>query len=182
MSHPSVSRWIIRYLANIESLLEGNLSTNVHHSGDAFNHTHGNVWYIKIPCCVRSTAMPMRQWRELPGKSQNFQCSHNHEKISTCNYNALNHGPHNVLMTSKSWLVPSQSHTRMMFTVSFSVSHKSLSTFMWLSTSLFLAKTVQKSDTTILETVGYPVQCVHAHHLASSLGSVIVVSYLFECL
>jgi hypothetical protein len=81
--------------------------------------------------------MPMRQWRELLEKSQNFQCRHKHEKKSTCNYNALNHGPHNVLMTSKSWLVLSQSHTRMTFTVSLSVCHKSLSTFMWLSTSLF---------------------------------------------
>jgi hypothetical protein len=34
-----------------------------------------------------------------------------------------------------------------------------------------------ESDTTILETVGYPMQCVHAHHLASSLRSVMVVSY-----
>jgi len=52
---------------------------------------------------------------------------------------------------------------------------------MWLSTSLFLVKTVQQSDTTILETVGYPMQCVHAHHLPSSLGPVMVVSYLFDC-
>jgi hypothetical protein len=50
---------------------------------------------------------------------------------------------------------------------------------MWLSTSLFLVKNVQQSDITIIETVGYPMQCVHAHHLASSLRSVIVVSYLF---
>lgn len=126
--------------------------------------------------------MPMRQWRELLGKSQNFQCSHNHEKISSCNYNVLNHGPINVLMTLKSWLVLSQSHARMTFTVSLSVSHKSLSIFMWLSTSSFLVKTVQKSDTTILEIVGYPMQCVHAHRLASSVGSVMVVSYLFGCL
>jgi len=126
--------------------------------------------------------MPMRQWTELLGKSQNLQCSHNHEKISTCNYNTLNHGPINVLMTLKSWLVLSQSHTRMTFTVSLSVSHKSLSTFMWLSTSLFLVKTVQKSDTTILDIVGYPMQCVHAHHLDSSLGSVMVISYLFGSL
>jgi len=53
---------------------------------------------------------------------------------------------------------------------------------MWLSTSSFLVKTVQKSDTTILEIVGYPMQCVHAHRLASSVGSVMVVSYLFGCL
>lgn len=126
--------------------------------------------------------MPMRQWKELLGKSQNFQCSHKHEKTSTCNYNTLNHGPINVLMTSKSWLVLSQSHTRMTFTVSLSVSHKSLSTFVRLSTSLFLVKTVQKSDITILEIVGYPMQSVHAHHLARSLGSVMVVSYSFGCL
>jgi hypothetical protein len=52
---------------------------------------------------------------------------------------------------------------------------------MWLSTSLFLVKTVQQSDITILETVGYPMQCVHVHHLASSLGSLRVVLYLFDC-
>ena len=84
-------------------------------------------------------------------------------------------------MTLKSWPILSQSHTRTTFTVSLSVSHQSLFTFMWLSTSLFLVKTVQQSDTTILETVGYPMQCVHAHHLPSSLGPVMVVSYLFDC-
>jgi len=68
-----------------------------------------------------------------------------------------------------------------MFTVSLSVSHKSLSTVMCLSTSLFLVKTVQQNDTTILEKVGYPIQCVHAQHLASSLCSVMVVSYSFDC-
>ena len=52
---------------------------------------------------------------------------------------------------------------------------------MCLSTSLFLVKTVQQNDTTILEKVGYPIQCVHAQHLASSLCSVMVVSYSFDC-